>query len=546
LDHQPPLALHFHVEGSGCCRVLPACGDCQRRQGAELGFGGHWTAPQPELPEVDEHEPCPGPADSYWDAAPWLDPWRELPKVATWPRYMTGPHPEAVGSYGPDAIGWLAEVAGLTLRWWQQLVLVRQLEHDRDGQLCWIDVLQSTARQSGKSTGLRACSTWRLHQAPLFAEPQTILHTGKDLPVCKEVQRPAMAWALARGYPVRQQNGNEQIEHELTGSRWIIRGKGSVYGYPASLVLADEAWGIPTDVVDDGLEPTMAERTSPQLILASTAHRKATALFPTRRQAALDQLDEPAGTLLLEWSAPRGVDLDDRDAWRQASPHWSAGRARLLESRLRRVEAGQSLDPDEDDPGESFRAQYLNQWPIRLGDGAGEPFLDPGLWARLLVEPESGGAGLPVCVGVEDNYGQGAAVAAACRIDGARFEVDGWLAPSWQQGIDDAQRLLDDRPGSKLILGASIAQISDLRPRPARASSTETRTGLALLRELARQGLVLHDHGAELEAQIEQARVRPVPSGGLALLSSRRADVLRAAAWALQMAHERQRRPAVH
>ena len=244
LDHVPPLALHVHVEGSQCCRSLPSCGPCQRRQAVELGFTGHWTPAQPTVVEELLVPDSPGPESSTWDAAPWLERYRDVPREGRWPRYMTGPHPDAVGSFGPEALEWLEMYAGLELRWWQALVLCRQLEHDADGSLVWLDMLSSTSRQSGKSTFLRATSTWRLHQATRFREAQTILHTGKDLPVCKEVQLPAMAWAVDRGYPVRQQNGNEQITEPVSGSRWIIRGKGSVYGYPGSLVLVDEAWGV--------------------------------------------------------------------------------------------------------------------------------------------------------------------------------------------------------------------------------------------------------------------------------------------------------------
>src|SRR3546814_10551583 len=53
-------------------------------------------------------------------------------------------------------------------------------------------------------------------------------------------------------------------------SRWLIRGRGSIYGYSASLAAVDEAWKVPPEVVDDGLEPTMAERASAQVGLIST------------------------------------------------------------------------------------------------------------------------------------------------------------------------------------------------------------------------------------------------------------------------------------
>jgi hypothetical protein len=545
LDHVPPLALHVHVEGSGCCRSLPACGPCQRRQAAELGFGGHWTPAQPNEPDEAELADSPGPEDPTWDRAPWLEPYRQVPDVARWPRYMTGPHPAAVGSYGPEAVEWLADHGEIRLRWWQSLLLCRQLEHDADGVLVWLDLLASTSRQSGKSTFLRSTSTWRLHQAPRFREAQTILHTGKDLPVCKEVQLPAMAWAIERDYPVRQQNGNEQITEPVSGSRWIIRGKGSVYGYPGSLVLVDEAWGVAPEVVDDGLEPTMAERFAPQLVLASTAHRRATILYPTRRHAALAELADPVSTLIVEWSAPRGVDIDDPAGWRAASPHWSAGRQRLLEARLRRVHQGQTLDPDEDDPVESFLGQYLNVWPVRTGPRSGERLLVEGAWERAQMQVQTIG---PVWVAVEDNYGHGAAVAAVARLDGEDlFELDGWVCDTWETALDDALALLDARPaGSRLVLGQAVAARAPQLRNVEKAGSTDTRLGLALLRDLVRSGRVIHDRTPDLDTQLEGARVRDVPGGGLALISSRRSDVLRAAVWALREAQARSTPPRIY
>lgn len=543
LDHLPPLAVHHHIEGSGCCRYVPSCGPCQRKQAAELGWQGtHDTPPQPVLEDLPDALPCAEPDDPLWDRAPWLEPFRQVPDEARWPRYMTGPHPAAVGSYGAGAVEWLELEAGIRLRWWQALALTRILEHDGSGLLVWLDVLASTARQSGKSTLLRALSTWRLHQADLFGEEQTILHTAKDLPVCKEVQLPAMAWAELRGYSTRRQNGAEQITEPRSQSRWIIRGKGSIYGYASSLVLCDEAWGIQPEVVDDGLEPTLAERVSPQLMLASTAHRRATILFPTRRAAAFDSLEQPDSTLMIEWSVPRSVDIDDRDLWREASPHWSDGRARLLEARLRKVHAGESLDPDEDDPHESFLAQYLNVWPVRLGPDAGARLLPDGLWAERFELIDADG---PVTVAVEDNYGRGAAVAACARVTDSVFELDGWTCDTWEIALDQADRLIASRPGSRLIVGNSIAARIPMR-KPARAGSAETRTGLALFRDLARNRQIVHSVTPELDEQIDGIRVRDLPTGGLALISSRRADVVRAAVWALALAQHRTRIPAVH
>ena len=88
-------------------------------------------------------------------------------------------------------------------------------------------------------------------------------------------------------------------------------------------------------------------------------------LVPMRRVAAFASWHTPKHTLWLEWSAEQSAEIDDRAAWRAASPHWSRSRERLLEARLERVEAGETVDPDEHDARESFRSQFLNGWPTR-------------------------------------------------------------------------------------------------------------------------------------------------------------------------------------
>src|SRR6188474_2614259 len=93
-DHDPPLAQHHHVNETGCCRLLPSCARCQRKQGAEI------VNARLVLPVVVAEEPD-GYAveDAVWDV-PWLTELRKVPADATWPRLMTAPHPDAVGSYG--------------------------------------------------------------------------------------------------------------------------------------------------------------------------------------------------------------------------------------------------------------------------------------------------------------------------------------------------------------------------------------------------------------------------------------------------------------
>ena len=449
---------------------------------------------------------------------------------------MSGPHPEAVGSYGAEAAEWLAAEAGLDLRWWQRLVLVRALEHDADGDLVWLEVLLSTARQVGKSVGIRGLATWRIHQAERFGEDQLVLHTGKDLASCKEVMRPARVWARGRpGYKVREANGAEEIA--VGDSRWLIRARFSVYSYAVSVGLVDEAWRVDPDVVEDGVEPTMANRANPQLWLVSTAHRKATSLYPLRRTAALASLTDPGSTLVVEWSAPRSASVEDREAWRLASPFWTKQRERLLDSKLSRVLAGVSEDPDEDDPVEAFRAQFLNIWPVRRLIPAGEEFLvEAPVW-EAATSIEVGVPPGPIVVGVEDWYGRGAAACAAAVLPDGRFLIWGDVFPDRDSAVAWAGFTVEGREGSGIVAGASlpVESIREAIPGVAvsKGTAADVKAGLPLLRVLLRQGRVVHGGEASLTDQVRSARVVEREGGLVIPHRATRVDLVRALTWAL-------------
>jgi hypothetical protein len=134
------------------------------------------------------------------------------------------------------------------------------------------------------------------------------------------------------------------------------------------VALVDEGWAIHPDVVEDGLEPTMAEREQPQLWLFSTAHHRATELMPDVRNNGIDDW-QGGDTLLLEWSAdPACSDMDEAE-WRAASPHWDDRRKGFVKR-----QAGK----------EGFREQWLNIWPEIVGD---PPWIGKKSWDALAGEP---------------------------------------------------------------------------------------------------------------------------------------------------------------
>lgn len=549
LDHDPPLAMHIHREGTGCCRRVPACSLCNRRGGWMVANGTWRPGTEVAAPDSEPERAGLHHDDRRW-RVPWLDDLLDVPADATWPRLMTVPHPRAVASLGEEFTAWAQERSGRSLRWWQRLVAVRLLEVDDQGALVWETAVLSTARQVGKSWLLRELCLWRIHQADRFGETQDVLHTGKDLAVCKEVQRPARIWAKARrdAYRVREVNGQEEIELLANGSRWMLRAKEAVYGYSVSLGCVDEAWRVRASSVDEGLTPTMAEREQPQLLLVSTAHRKATALMLGRRQVALAGLEIGDGDLLIEWSAPEGVDHDDLRAWRQASPHWSPRRERLISKRHEAMLAGDIEDPEEPDPVESFRAQWLNQWPRKLAEPSGptEPLLAEGVWDSLRDPELEADEHAAIWIAIEDDYGLGAAVACAQRLPDGRIELDGWLRGDWDSALGDVQSLAGARDVRRLMVGASLVdRLPPGMPCEPRGAQ-HTRTGLAVLRDLAMTGQVIHDAGtSELDETLALAMVREAPTG-LHLLAKGPTHLVRAACWALAEAHRRAPVPAIH
>lgn len=303
-------------------------------------------------------------------AQPWMESLREIPDDASPPLAMSGPHPRAIGSYGPECIDWLKRELKITLRWWQALAITRQLEHDEAGQLVWREIVESGPRRIGKSTRLRGVALWRIDNAELIGETQLVMLVSKDLAVGKEIHRGAWRWAENREpkWKVIRLGGAQEVE-KPDESRWLLRADTAVYGYDVGYGQVDESWAVDPTSITDGLEPAMLERHWPQLHLTSTAHVRASSLMRRRLVAALKDADPDV--LLLFWGAPPGADLESEETWRAASPHWTEERRLLIARKFAAAKAGES-EPEFDDPNpvRGWAAQYLNVWPLLLSSAA--------------------------------------------------------------------------------------------------------------------------------------------------------------------------------
>lgn len=550
--HVPPLARHRHIEGSGCCRLVPACGPCQRREAVELANETRRGTAVVVDALVEVAEPVGFDVDDpVWDVAGWLDDLREVPADAVWPRLMTVPHPTAVGSLGVEFEWWCRTHRGVTLRWSQRLVARRLLEVDVDGRLVWLVLILTLARQLGKSWLLWLILSWRLHQGDRFGVPQRLLHMSIQMSQVRDVMARELRRAEARPdlYDTLDNNNDTSIEWREDGSKWVrvVRGTartGGAYGQSGvSVGAVDEAWSIPPGVVDDGLEPTIVEGVQPWLLLFSTANRFSTGLMLERRAGALDDLDVAAQpVLVVEWSTPRHFALDDVTGWRMAAPSWTPQREQLIRMRVQRAVSGfASEDPDEPDPVESVRAQWLNQWPLKLTPrGKVERLVDIEQWAELAGSSESARR---VWVAVADNFGRGAGVVAVADVGGDRFELDGWTCADRDMALTEARSTLRALgvPG-RVVVEPALASAA---PHADKAVPADIRFGLPLLRELVDAGRLVHDSTPELDQQFVECRVRPV-QGGLALVTSARSDLVRAAALAVRAAVVHRPTPGLH
>ena len=485
------------------------------------------SPPRPVSPSGAPQSPLEIRSDLAWSRETlarhsWLAGFLQVPEEASPPLAMTPVHPEAVGSYGAEAIAWIEKTQGIQLRWWQRLATVMQLAHREDGSLCWRVVVESCPRRSGKSVRLRGLALWRMDNAALFGEPQIIVHCGNDLAIVRQVQRGAWRWAETVGWSVMRANGKEEIATP-SEDRWLARATSSVYGWDTTLGLVDESWAVEPGAVDEGLEPSMLERSSPQLVLTSTSHRRATSLMRKRLGDALSQDD--GETLLLLWAARPQDDPADPATWRAASPHWSADRERTIRTRYAKALAGE-VDPEADDPDPmaGFVSQYLNVWRLKERKLVpGDPVTTEETWSALTASlPRTP----PNAVAVESWYDDGVSVARAWRA-GGRVAV----AVTDHPNLAAVAQELEAFRG-RVLVGESIAKdpaLTRIRTKPMRAT---TRASAADLMRLLAEDAIRHDGGQHLAGQVLSLRTVPGVDGPR-LRSNGRADAVKAACWAI-------------
>lgn len=518
-DHLSPLGLGGAVVTD---QLAPAHRGCNSRSGAVLGNKLRKFKDRPvDTIEVmvepwgEDGGPLVG-VDGEINPAfyvPWIQPLiDDMPDTATWPRIMSLPHPRAVDSLGWEVIE-RAEARRLTdpmiprrektLRWWQKLLIVRMYEIDADGVLCWPEVLLSTSRQVGKSVGLREIALDRITQADYFGEAQLVLHVAKDLTIADEIQRPARQWAgimedQGRDWHPVGNNGRWAVEYNGVMGRWLIRSQNSVYGFSASAALVDEAWAIDPGPISEGIEPTMAEREQPQLLIVSTAHAKATLLMPERRAEALRDLENPDEKLLIEWSAPREAELDKGNIayHRMASPHWTAKRQKFIAAKIN---------------NEGFIEQWLNIWPD--DGGAVERMVSPSVWSSIadpdLKVPDGPSSGHTVCIYPDITQGQWHIFRSGMDLKEHCYLESLGTHPSMKAALEVVVQLVRRHPAELIIprhVRGRVPKLPGVRAL-INAGESDVAAASSAVKPMFKAGRLTHDGSEPLMTQMPRAVV---------------------------------------
>lgn len=348
------------------------------------------------------------------------------------PRFVSVP--PRVSTAGPEAVD-LAARAGLVLDPWQAFVLDGALSERSGGQWSSFETAMVVSRQSGKGSILEARELAGLF---LFGE-ELILHSAHEFKTSQEAFL-RIRWLIdnadefrKRVKRIRTSHGDEGVEllpskttvtgpsgrHVSVGKaprlRFVARTSGSGRGFSGDVVILDEAFNLPTQVIS-ALMPTMSARPNPQLWYASSAvnqeeHPHGEVLTSIRLRGLKG--DDPS-LAYFEWSADEDAYKADPVATAADPQQWAAANPGLGI----RISAEHVGREHRSMPAKSFMVERLGigDWPDLTPGGTA--VIDQNRW-NALMDPESQVEGSVVfAVDATPERSAGAIAAAGLRADG--------------------------------------------------------------------------------------------------------------------------------
>lgn len=360
---------------------------------------------------------------------------------------------------------------------------------------------------NGKSTLLAAVGVERLCRGDAYVEVDVLATKRDQAAIIVEAAKRIVesvpelvdrcAWYADAGV----------LEFRPTGSRLTAHPArlSSLQGLDYSLAIVDEV-GFADDPLIEALIARLAKRPDARLIGIGTPGFEPNFLFRMRQEAADGAL--PPGVTFIEYAAPPGTDIYDRQAWRAANPALGAGfmRADALE-----VQA--ALMPER-----AFRIYHLGQWTE-----ATSGWLPPGAW-QACPHAEAPPDGAEVVIAVEGTYRRTLAVE-GCTLDGATFHL--WAAEAATD--DELARVLEaaaerwdviEVTHPKRIRTKLFARLGagGLPLRPWDATPDVEASSANELHRAIMDGRIAHDHDELVADHVDRLAVRTAVDGSLRLV----------------------------
>lgn len=211
-----------------------------------------------------------------------------------------------------------AKRVGHPLLPWQETAAIRALELKPDGTYRFRTVLILVGRQSGKTTLLKVWALWRLVED----NAKVVLGAAQSLDIARESWSGSVDLAQDAGLPVagvRRANGEQRLT--MAGGayyRITAATRGAGRGLSVDMLIMDEVREQRDWQAWSALSKTTIARPAGQVVCISNAGDDESVVLNSLRESAIAGRDD--SLCLLEWSAPEGCDLSDRDAWRWSLP----------------------------------------------------------------------------------------------------------------------------------------------------------------------------------------------------------------------------------
>ena len=409
------------------------------------------------------------------------------PRVHSYPPYVSTAGPETVA---------LAAQAGLFLDPWQQLVLRDAMGERANGKWAAFEVAVVVPRQNGKGSILEALELAAIYLPDPDAPPPLVLHSAHEFKTSAEHFRRMRdlieSTELFRRQVriIRTAAGAETIElHNGARIRFVTRSGSSGRGFSADLIVVDEAYNLTAESMAAVL-PTLSARPNPQIWYTSSAGMVASDQLARLRQRGFATGD--ASLAYFEWSAPDGVDLDDRAAWAAANP--ALGR-RIAEMFV--VAERAAL------PSEQFGRERLGLWAdVR----AGASTIDPTVWS-VLADPQAPRGEAPCfAVATAPDRSWCAIAVAWVRPDGAAHVMLADYRPTTTWVLPRINDLRERWGGAVVVDTASRGMI----PGAIEMSGADQAQAHTSLADAALAGTVHHGNEPAMNLSVAQSRWKPV------------------------------------